>query len=118
MNSELSSRLKDPKELLSACQTALPSWSGTTMDTFTCTKLTGGNSSPGLYLVSSSAQGATPSSAVVKLDVESQEHPFYQFYQVLKYVHDLESLDFIYAEFSNQWRALPSQGWKVRIICP
>ena len=49
------------------------------MDTFTCTRLEGGESSPGVYLVRSHA--TSPSTAVVKLEVESMEHPFYQFYQ-------------------------------------
>ena len=56
------------------------------MDSFTSSKLTGGSSSPGLYLVSCNLQGATPAKAVVKLEVDSQEHPFFDFYQVLTFV--------------------------------
>ena len=83
MSSLLSARLQDPAALFSACQASLPSWSGATLDSFSCKKLSGGHSSPGLYLVSSTTEGVTPARAVVKLDIESEEHPFYQFYQVL-----------------------------------
>ena len=86
MSSLLSARLSEPAALLSACQVALPSWSGATLDTFTSTKLTGGVSSPGLYLVTCTAHGATPARAVVKLEVDSHAHPFFDFYQVLIFV--------------------------------
>ena len=81
MSSRLSKRLQDSAALFSACQVALPSWAGASLSAFSCSKLSGGFSSPGLYLVSCTAQGAAPDRAVVKLDVESMEHPFYQFYQ-------------------------------------
>jgi len=76
-------RLQDSGALFSACQVALPSWAGAPLSTFSCTKLSGGFSSPGLYLVSCTAQGAAPTRAVVKLDVESKGHSLYQFYQDL-----------------------------------
>ena len=81
MSCHLSARLSDPAALLAACKVSLPSWSEATLDTFTCTKIKQGYSSPGLYLVTCSAEGATPARAVVKLDVESEAHPFYRFYQ-------------------------------------
>ncbi len=69
MTSPLSERLKDPGTLLSGCQVALPSWSGASLDQLTYTALTGGVSSPGLYLVTCAMPGARPSRAVVKLEV-------------------------------------------------
>ena len=83
MCSRLSTRLANPGALLSACQVALPFWSGAVLEKFTFTKLTMGNSSPGLYRVSCDLPGANPARAVVKLDVDSSEHPFFDFYKVL-----------------------------------
>ena len=53
----LSERLKDPAALLAACQVALPSSAGTTPQEFSWSKLEGGASSPGLYLVRCSKIG-------------------------------------------------------------
>ena len=83
MCSRLSTRLKDPEALLFACQVALPSWSGAVLENFTFTKLTMGNSSPGLYRVTCDLTGANPAWAVVKLDVDSSEHPFFDLYKVM-----------------------------------
>ena len=68
MTSHLSERLKDPVTLLRACQVALPSWSGVTLDNFTSTVLKGGHSSPSVYLVTCTVPHAKPDRAVVKLD--------------------------------------------------
>ena len=69
----LSSRVKDPSFLLSACQHAFPSWSSSTAKTFTFKSISGGFSSPGLFLVSCSEPGAKPTSAVVKLEAEDSD---------------------------------------------
>ena len=84
MSSPLSVRLKDPKELLSACKVALPSWSEVTLDNFSCCCLTGGDSSPGVYRVSCSIPGIAPATAVLKLESESNEDPHHEFNQVYR----------------------------------
>ena len=69
----LSSRVKDPSFLLSACQHAFPSWSSSTLKTFSFKSMSGGFSSPGLFLVRCSAPGAKPTSAVMKLEAEDSD---------------------------------------------
>ena len=82
MSSMLSDLLSDPVHLLTACKRALPTWSDVEQVEFSSSKLSGGYSSPGLYLVTSSKEGLEPNRVVVKLEPENSTHPFYDFYQV------------------------------------
>ena len=82
MSSKLSDLLSDPVHLLTACKRALPTWSYVEQVEFSSSKLSGGYSSPGLYLVTSSKEGLEPNRAVVKLEPDNSTRLFYYFSQV------------------------------------
>ena len=76
-------QLNEPEKIFEVCKTALPSWQEVTIQEFSHSRLEGGLSSPGVFVVKTSKEGVFPCVAVLRIE-PGADHPFYEAYDYKK----------------------------------